>query len=139
MLGVYVTVPVACFRKGLAREYLETEPIPPPGHLLWFSVVAGRREPNRRRHIGCRVSPALVSNRRRASCCGLCGAVKKMPLGSPGNTRPDYQQLLTGIEAGHLAGLARGDRTRAAIWRIEFERRSIHASAHHYAFWRPYR
>jgi hypothetical protein len=22
--------------------------------------------------------------------------VKKMPLGSPGNTRPDYQQLLTG-------------------------------------------
>jgi CRISPR-associated protein Cas5t len=24
--------------------------------------------------------------------------VKKTPLGSPGNTRPDYQQLLTGIE-----------------------------------------
>jgi CRISPR-associated protein Cas5t len=24
--------------------------------------------------------------------------VKKAPLGSPGNTRPDYQQLLTGVE-----------------------------------------
>ena len=30
MIGVSVTVPVACFRKGMAREYLETEPIPPP-------------------------------------------------------------------------------------------------------------
>ena len=30
MLGVRVTVPIACFRKGLAREYLETESLPPP-------------------------------------------------------------------------------------------------------------
>ena len=36
MLGVYVTVPVACFRKGLAREYLETEPLPPPATCYGF-------------------------------------------------------------------------------------------------------
>ena len=42
MLGVYVTVPVACFRKGLAREYLETEPIPPPG-LAAVALFLGAR------------------------------------------------------------------------------------------------
>ena len=30
MIGLYVTVPVACFRRGLAREYLETERLPLP-------------------------------------------------------------------------------------------------------------
>ena len=28
MLSLYVSVPVTCFRKGLAREYLETEDVP---------------------------------------------------------------------------------------------------------------
>ena len=36
MLGVYVSVPIACFRKGLAREYLETEPLPPPATCYGF-------------------------------------------------------------------------------------------------------
>ena len=36
MIGLYVTVPVACFRKGLAREYLETEPLPPPSTCYGF-------------------------------------------------------------------------------------------------------
>ena len=59
MLGVYVTVPVACFRKGLAREYLETEPLPPPATCYGFllSLVG---ETDRRRHVGVRVVPVLV-------------------------------------------------------------------------------
>ena len=49
MLGIYVSVPVACFRKGLAREYLETEPIPPPSTCYGFllSLVG---ETSRLRH-----------------------------------------------------------------------------------------
>ena len=45
MLGIYVSVPVACFRKGLAREFLETEALPPPatcyGFLLSLVGVGG--------------------------------------------------------------------------------------------------
>ncbi len=60
MLGLYVSVPVACFRKGLAREYLETEPLPPPATCYGFllSLVG---ETNRRSHVGCRVSAVLLT------------------------------------------------------------------------------
>src|SRR5271163_1811182 len=96
MLGVYVTVPVACFRKGLAREYLETEPLPPPSTCYGFllSLVG---ESVRRRHIGVRVTPALLGKPPTSVVLRTVWRVKKTPLGSPGNTRPDYQQLLTGV------------------------------------------
>jgi CRISPR-associated protein Cas5t len=97
MLGVYVTVPIACFRKGLAREYLETEPLPPPATCYGFllSLVG---ETNRRRHLGVRVAPVLISKPEVSVVLRTIWRVKTTPLGSAGNTRPDYQQLLTGIE-----------------------------------------
>jgi len=95
MVGVYVTVPVACFRRGSAREYLETEPLPPPATCYGFllSLVG---ETDRRRHIGCRVTPVLLNSPPTSVVLRTVWRVKKMPLGSPGNTRPDYQQLVTG-------------------------------------------
>jgi CRISPR-associated protein Cas5t len=120
MLGVYVTVPVACFRKGLAREYLETEPLPPPATCYGFllSLVG---ETNRRRHVGCRVAPVLLSTPQTSVVLRTVWRVKKMPLGSPGNTRPDYQQLLTGVEllvwvdSGGASGDGLEGRVRAAL------------------------
>jgi CRISPR-associated protein Cas5t len=97
MLGVYVSVPIACFRKGLAREYLETEPIPPPATCYGFLLsLVGERD--RRRHLGVRVSPVLLSRPEQSVVLRTVWRVKKTPLGSPGNTRPDFQQLLSGIE-----------------------------------------
>jgi CRISPR-associated protein Cas5t len=98
MLGIYVTTPVACFRKGLAREYLETEPVPPPATCYGFllSLVG---EIDRRRHLGCRVVPVLLNRPQTSVVLRTVWRVKKTPLGSPGNTRPDYQQLLTGPSA----------------------------------------
>jgi CRISPR-associated protein Cas5t len=95
MLGVYVTVPVACFRKGLAREYLETEPIPPPATCYGF-LLSLIGETDRRQYVGCRISPVLLTQPRQSVVLRTVWRVKKTPLGSPGNTRPDYQQLLTG-------------------------------------------
>jgi CRISPR-associated protein Cas5t len=97
MFGIRVTVPIACFRKGLAREYLETEPLPPPSTCYGFllSLVG---ETSRNRHIGCRVAPVLIGKPRQSVVLRTVWRVKKMPLGSPGNTRPDYQQLLSLVE-----------------------------------------
>ena len=97
MLGIYVSVPIACFRKGLAREFLETESIPPPATCYGFllSLVG---EMDRRKHIGCRIAPAMLGNPPTSVVLRTVWRVKKTPLGSTGNTRPDYQQLLTGIE-----------------------------------------
>ncbi len=97
MLGIYVSVPIACFRKGLAREFLETESIPPPATCYGFllSLVG---EVDRRKHIGCRVTPVMLGEPPTSVVLRTVWRVKKTPLGSSGNTRPDFQQLLTGIE-----------------------------------------
>jgi CRISPR-associated protein Cas5t len=97
MLGIYVTVPITCFRKGMAREYLETEPLPPPATCYGFllSLVG---ETDRQRHIGVHVCPMILNKPETSVVLRTVWRVKKTPLGSPGNTRPDYQQLLSPIQ-----------------------------------------
>lgn len=114
MLGLKVTVPIACFRKGFAREYWETEVLPPPATCYGFLLsLVGER--NRRRHIGVRVCPALLPTSprwcetpeirddrpprwpERSAVLRTLWRIKKVPLGSRGNSRPDYQELLSGV------------------------------------------
>lgn len=97
MIGLRVSVPIACFRKGMAREYLETEPLPPPATCYGF-LLALVGEVDRRRHIDCRVAPVLLNEPEQSVVLRTVWRVKKTPLGSPGNTRPDYQQLLSPVE-----------------------------------------
>ena len=96
MFGIYVTVPVACFRRGMAREYLETELIPPPSTCYGFllSLVG---ETDRQRHVGCRVTSGIFGEPDVSVVLRTVWRVKSTPLGSAGNTRPDYQQLLTDV------------------------------------------
>lgn len=96
MLGIYVHVPIACFRKGLAREYLETEALPPPSTCYGFllSLVG---ETDRHRHVGARVAPQLIGRPDLSLVLRTVWRVKSKPLGSGGNTRPDYQQLLSDV------------------------------------------
>lgn len=100
MIGVYVTVPIACFRKGLAREFLETEILPPPATCYGFllSLVG---EADRRRHVACRIAPAVIRRELRVST--VLRTVWRLKHrdrdpGASGNMRPDFQQLLTGLE-----------------------------------------
>jgi CRISPR-associated protein Cas5t len=107
MMALCVTVPVACFRKGFAREFWESEDLPPPATCYGFllSLVG---ETDRRRHVGARVCPALLprpgrkpSNpgwpERRAVLRTLWRVKERVPPGTGGNLRPDYQELLTGV------------------------------------------
>lgn len=100
MLTLHVSVPVACFRRGAAREYLETDPLPPPAtcYGMLLSLVG---ETDRRRHRGVRVTAGLLADTETSVVLRTVWRVKSRPLGSPGNTRPDYQQLLTGALRRH--------------------------------------
>jgi CRISPR-associated protein Cas5t len=102
MLALHVTVPIACFRKGLAREYLETEAVPPPATCYGFllSLVG---EADRHRHVGCRVTPGLIGRTNTSVVLRTVWRVKDRgtPQGSGTNARPDYQQLLTGDSPNH--------------------------------------
>jgi len=97
MLGLHVTVPIACFRKGLAREFLETEPLPPPATCYGFllSLVG---EVDRNRHVGCRVTAGLIGGTQTSVVLRTVWRVKEKATsqGSGTNARPDYQQLLAG-------------------------------------------
>ena len=99
MLGVRVTVPIACFRKGLAREFLETEKLPPPSTCYGFllSLVG---EEDRNTHQGVFVTPVLLFAERPSVVLRTLWRIKtkSKPLGNLPNMCPDYQQLLTNIE-----------------------------------------
>lgn len=99
MIGLYVSVPIACWRKGQAREYLETHPLPPPSTCYGFllSLVG---EEDRRRHLGARVTAGLLNQPERGTVLRTLWRVKKKadPPGVGTNLRPDFQELLTGAE-----------------------------------------
>jgi CRISPR-associated protein Cas5t len=98
MLALTVSVPVACFRKGFAREYWETEDLPPPSTCYGFllSLVG---ELDRRRHVGVRICPALLNQPARSTVLRILWRIKERhaPQGAGTNIRPDYQELLTGV------------------------------------------
>lgn len=99
MLGLYISVPVACFRKGLAREYLETEALPPPATCYGFllSLVG---ETDRNRHIGCRITPSLVRQAEKSVVLRTVWRIKsrKLPMGDGNNRMLAQQELLTGVK-----------------------------------------
>jgi CRISPR-associated protein Cas5t len=55
-------------------------------------------ETNRVRHEKVRVTCGLIGNPDRSVVLRTVWRAKSKPLGSSGNTRPDYQQLLTNIQ-----------------------------------------
>jgi CRISPR-associated protein Cas5t len=128
MLGFYVSVPIASFRKGMAREYLETEALPPPATCYGFllSLVG---ETSRARHAGCRVCPVLLNEPEMSVVLRTVWRVKSRPLGSAGNTRPDYQQLLCPVEVvvwlDSTGESAHGDRLEQRVERALTDPASI--------------
>ena len=99
MLGLYVSVPIAGFRKGLARDFWESEPLPPPATCYGF-LLALVGEVDRMRHCGVRIAPALLSEPNRSVVLRTAWRVKVRAagLGNGANRTPVEQELLTGIK-----------------------------------------
>lgn len=95
MIALRLTVPIACWRKGRAREFLESEPLPPPatcyGALL---SLVGEEDPER--HRGCRVTSGLLNDPERSTVLRTLWQIKKKNVaqGTGENSGPDFQQLL---------------------------------------------
>jgi len=135
MLGLLVSVPIACWRKGHAREYLETEPLPPPATCYGF-LLALVGEENRECHIGARVTAGLITPGKDELCGpehhkGDISVVlrtlwrvkdRKAPPGTANNLRPDFQQLTIGnrlviwVDRGNESAVpCLEDRVRSAL------------------------
>jgi CRISPR-associated protein Cas5t len=97
-IGLYVSVPVACFRVPRAREYFESFPCPPPSTVygMLLSMVG---EVNRRVHEGAEIAIAMLSEPHYSVVLRTLWRVKERNAG-PGlgnNRRPDFQELLTDV------------------------------------------
>ncbi len=103
MMSLYVSVPIACFRPGEAREFWETHPLPPPSTVYGF-LLAMVGEIDRDRHIGVRCTAGLLNNPDRSTVLRKLWRIKELggknnaTQGNGSNVRPDYQHLLTNIK-----------------------------------------
>jgi CRISPR-associated protein Cas5t len=95
MLALRVQVPLACWRKGHAREFLESEIIPPPStcYGMLLSLVG---ETERERHLGVRVTAGLFNAPATAVVLRTLWRIKdrKTAQGNGENAKPDFQQLI---------------------------------------------
>jgi CRISPR-associated protein Cas5t len=98
-VGLYVSVPVACFRVPRAREYFETFPCPPPATVygMLLSMVG---ETDRRVHEGAEIAIALLSEPHYSVVLRTLWRVKDKNAGAGlgNNRRPDFQELLTEVQ-----------------------------------------
>lgn len=97
-IGLYISVPVACFRVPRAREYFETFPVPPPA-TVYGMLLSMIGEKNRRIYEGVEIAIALLSKPQYSVALRTLWRVKKKAygLGLGENRRPDFQELLTDI------------------------------------------
>lgn len=100
MIAIRVTVPIASWRVGAAREFRETHELPPPAtcYGMLLSLVG---ETDRTVHRGCRVTSGLLDPEPvTSSVLRTLWRVKdrKTPLGNGENARPDFQQVKIGAD-----------------------------------------
>jgi CRISPR-associated protein Cas5t len=119
-VSLLVTVPVCSFRKGFAREYLETEMVPPPSTVYGF-LLSLIGEEDRRKYVGSHIAYAMLGKPELSVVLRTVWRIKdnKTPPGIGSNRRPDYQEVLTGlrlalwIRAGNLADSVKSARNKS--------------------------
>ncbi|MBI6545332.1 MAG: type I-MYXAN CRISPR-associated protein Cas5/Cmx5/DevS [Cyanobacteria bacterium NC_groundwater_1444_Ag_S-0.65um_54_12] len=98
MIGLQLQIPIASWRKGPSREYLETDILPPPA-TCYGALLSLVGETDRERHKGVRITAGLLSQPQKSTVLRTVWHIKnaKIQPGVEENARPDYQELLTDI------------------------------------------
>ncbi|MBZ4421507.1 type I-MYXAN CRISPR-associated protein Cas5/Cmx5/DevS [Myxococcus sp. RHSTA-1-4] len=95
MIALELSVPVACWRKGRARELVESEVLPPPA-TCYGALLSLVGEMDRERHRGCRVTAGLLNTPAISTVVRTFWRTKnlKQARGNGENAGPDFQQLV---------------------------------------------
>ena len=97
VLGLRVHVPIACFRKPYAREYVETYPIAPLSTVygMLLSLVG---EEKRKAHVGAGLAAGRISEPAVSRVLRTFYRWKDTKdILAPSNRSPDWQELLVGV------------------------------------------
>ena len=92
-----VDVPIASFPTSRSREYRASYLVPPPSTVygMLLSLVG---ETDKYKHCGVKIALALLSEPAKSATLRTMRRFKKKKLDHKENTRPDFQEILTGIE-----------------------------------------
>jgi CRISPR-associated protein Cas5t len=98
-ISMLVSVPVCSFRKPYAREFFETERLPPPATVYGF-LLSMVGEEDREAYIGTKLAMAVMEEPAVSTVLRTTWRIKnkKSPPGTGNNKKPDYQELLTGLK-----------------------------------------
>jgi CRISPR-associated protein Cas5t len=97
-ISLMVSVPVCGFRKPYAREFFETERIPPPATVYGF-LLSLIGEEDRNIYLGTKLAIAVVEQPVVSTILRTTWRIKsKAPPGIANNKKPDYQEILTGLK-----------------------------------------
>jgi CRISPR-associated protein Cas5t len=99
MIALRLTVPIASWRKGHAREFLESEDLPPPA-TCYGALLSLVGESDRTRHVGVRVTAGLLTTPAKSRVVRTAWKIKdrNKPQGTADNVKPEFQELLTGAD-----------------------------------------
>jgi CRISPR-associated protein Cas5t len=95
VIALELAVPVACWRKGRARELVESEVLPPPA-TCYGALLSLVGEVDRERHRGCRVTAGLLNAPATSTVLRTFWRTKNRgeAQGNGENAGPDFQQLV---------------------------------------------
>jgi CRISPR-associated protein Cas5t len=97
-ISLMVSVPVCSFRKPYAREFFETERVPPPSTVYGF-LLSLIGEEDRKTYIGTKLAIAVIDQPAVSTILRTTWRIKsKAPPGTGNNKKPDYQEILTGLK-----------------------------------------
>ena len=98
MTPIYISMPDASFRKGLARDYWETERLPPPATCYGF-LLSLIGEFDRESHLGVRITSALLSKPKVSDILRTAWRMKnkQFAVGNSVNKTVVRQQVLTDL------------------------------------------
>ena len=101
ILALRVDIPMAGLRPMWAREYQETYPAPPPSTVygMLLSLVGVERD-DKDRHAGLRIALALAGSTEKGRVFRKFRRVAQSKKNADplADRRPDYQELLLGLE-----------------------------------------
>jgi len=97
-ISLMVSVPVCSFRKPYAREFFETERMPPPATVYGF-LLSLIGEEDRNAYLGTKLAIAAMVQPAASTILRTTWRIKsKAPPGTGNNKKPDYQEILTGLQ-----------------------------------------
>jgi CRISPR-associated protein Cas5t len=97
MIFIKISAPFASFKHSYSREYSGSYSFPPPS-TIYGCLLSLVGETNIQHHQGVKIAIALASKPQTSIVMRTLRRLKDADLNSPGNSKPDFQEILSGIK-----------------------------------------